>query len=530
MRTTRPTDPHAFEAQLTSALYLAGEALASEEATHPLAFAAPEGDDSVALLEDYGWLRGLVASIRQVIAEDPRRAELLRRLPQGLGNGEVLRVLFGNLFFEQRHERKEARDSNGKKWLTEKQVEVLRDYALGKSADQIAAQRDCSPANVHKLLKNIQRRLNAQTPQEAVAVAISMGCLPMDVLDFVRTIAHCEARDYEPLSGQISAHGLENVADAAVWQELGAFGLLLMLATNTVAVPLRYAAHVNPANGVLYCLKPDGDGGYRARQVVGPGRIRAPYGLAIAPPIAARQGFTPGSLYVVADLGAEQGLNIQEIVEFGADGREGRAFCGGRSISSRLGGAKDLLFDGTGALLVTGGTALLRFTEGGARVHPLVLQCCTSVCAAPKGELYVAHSSSRGASIGVYASSGQQRRVFGQQPMETQFPCLQPLPGGEIAALCCNPAKLDECVLHIYDVHGDFLRSWRVANANYGAFAFNARDNCLYVPCRKPGDIAVYALDGRLQRRITLDQGIAPYAVTFDTDGALWCVGSIAEA
>ena len=163
----------------------------------------------------------------------------------------------------------------------------------------IAADRECSPANVNNILKSIETRLNTQSPQESVAVAISMGYLPLNVMEFVHETARCSPRDYSPLDCLISLHSLEDLPDAAQWQGLASFGMLLMLATNTASVPLVYAANPFPDSGVLYRLEPEAKGAYRARQIVGPGRLRYPSGLVIAPPAARHQGFNPGSVYVV---------------------------------------------------------------------------------------------------------------------------------------------------------------------------------------------------------------------------------------
>ncbi len=314
----RPPDP-IVEVQTASALHLAGEAFTSDVGTETVTYAMPQADGSVPLLEDYDWLRDLAAYIRQVIAEDPRRAELLRRLPQALGKGEVLPILFGNLFPEQRHQRKETRA--GKRELTETQIEVLRGIAVGHTPAQIAVQRSCTATNIHSILKTIEDRLDTSSPQESIAVAISKGYLPLDVMDYVRDTAQCEPRDYEPLAWQISAHGLENIENAAAWQELAAFGLFLMLTTNTVSAPLQYAANPPAPTGVLYCLEPRRNGSYRARQIVGAGRLRHPSGLAIAPLAAERQGFTPGHIYIVSYLAIHAGLNIQEIVAYSPDGK-----------------------------------------------------------------------------------------------------------------------------------------------------------------------------------------------------------------
>ncbi len=526
------THPYAEEAQMTSALYLAGEALVAEDKADTNAYAVPENDFSAPALTEFDWLRKIVSDIRQTLAEDPRRAEMLRRLPSLLGNGEVLQVLFGNLFPEQRHQRKEAVTENGKKRLTQTQIEVLTHFAQGKTPAQIAMQRGCAPANINNILHTIEERLNTQSPQEAVAVAISMGHLPLDVMKFVHDTARCAPRDYSPLDCLISMHSLENLPDAAQWQELASFGMLLMLATNAASVPLAYAANPFSASGVLYRLEPEAKGAYRARQIVGPGRLRYPSGLVIAPHVARRQGFTPGHVYVAHKRAMREGLNQQEVMEFTPEGVEQHVFYGGRTTLSSLRDCRGMVFDASGRLLITSGNALQRFSEGGGRVQPLIEQCCTGVALAAKERLYLAHYSTRGGSIGLYTSGGKLRQTFAQLPMDIFFPGLQSLPGGEVAALRVSLSrdKPEEPMMQIYNAEGEFLRCWRAVGASLGAFAFHAKEERFYIPCDISRDIAVYAADGKLQQRIPLPAEVTPRAITFGSDGALWLVGSVLEA
>lgn len=524
-----PADLHAAEAQMTSALFLAAEALVAAEKAGSPCYAVPQDDFSAPILEDFGWLRDLVAQIQQTLAEDPRRAEMLRHLPPVLGNGEILQVLFGNLFPEQRHRRKETVIANGKKRLTQAQIEILRDFARGETPATIAVERNCTQANVNKILKSIEARLNTQSPQESVAVGISMGHLPLDVMGFVRTAARCSPRDYSPLDSNISTTSLAHLPDAAQWQELAAFGLMLMLTANTVSTPLHNAAISLTPSGVLYRLEPEANGTFRARQIVGAGRLCSLSGIVIAPPAARHQGFIPGAIYVIHLRDKRSVVNYQEIAVFSSDGSEQSVFAGGRTILTGLHSGMGMTFDASGRLLVTSGNALQRFTAGGERVQPLIQRCCTGVALAAKERLYLAHYSSRGGSIGLYTPNGKLRQEFAQLPMDLFFPSLLALPGGEIAALRCSLSrdKPEEPVMQIYDAEGNCRRQWRVEGASPGAFAFHARDKLFYIPCRESRDIAVYAPDGKLQKRIPLPADVTPHAVTFGSDGILWLIGTV---
>src|SRR5438552_1385585 len=63
--------------------------------------------------------------------------------------------------------------------------------------------------------------------------------------------------------------------------------------------------------------------------------------LAVAPPQAARQGFTPGNLFV-SDSTLGYGLNEGRVVEYTPEGHFVRAFCEGQEIGTRLVGPGSL--------------------------------------------------------------------------------------------------------------------------------------------------------------------------------------------
>lgn len=94
----KPRNVGELEAALASSLYLAGESLAPNALEEPTNYAKPDNNRSAPIVDEFDWLKTLVMQFRQALIEDPKRAELLHLLPQGLGDGEILRVLFGNLF------------------------------------------------------------------------------------------------------------------------------------------------------------------------------------------------------------------------------------------------------------------------------------------------------------------------------------------------------------------------------------------------------------------------------------------------
>jgi DNA-binding CsgD family transcriptional regulator len=485
-----------------------------------VAWAEPTCDDSVPTMYDFSWLVELVKHIRYVIAEDPSRAELLRSVPLAVERSDILQVLFAGLFPHQHEAQQQAYISQ--KRLTSIQLEVLAAVATGATSGQIAEQRGCTISNVNNILKSIERRLGTGSPQESVALAISMGLLPLNVMDFVRRAGNCEPSDFDALGWNVSANGLANVEDAGSWQEIAACGLFLMLAVNTVSAPLRPEGEARPASGIICRIEPETRCAEMVTRVVDTGRLCLPCAIAIAPLAGERHGFTPGSLFVVSYLRSQAGLNLQEIVEYSRDGKELRRFCGGRTVSARLSGCNDLAFASDGALLATGGGALLRFTRGGDCVEPHVLECCTSVCPRGKGGFSLAHSSSRGGSIGDYTGRGTLRRTFAQTLPGVQLSCLRSLRDGSVAVM----RSIGEAgTVEIYDAGTAPKQCWSVPAASYGGFAFNDSGDRLYIACPADCSIAVYSLAGRLLERIQLGERIAPAAICCGPDGAIWCVG-----
>ena len=289
--------PGALEEALVSALYFAGEALIPDR---PETVCLTAESDEKPLLEDFDWLVRLIAAFREALAENPRRAELLRVLPQGLADGKNLRVLYANLFPEQRDPRKPFLDAKGKPVLTAKQVEILCETAQGKSPGKIAVERRCTETNITNILNSIKKRLNADTAQEAVAVAISMNYLPIDVLEWIRTAGNCHPKDYSALDTLISnSSDIETLPEPAYWRDLASFGLLLLLSSRTGTVAQSLEAQKKPANGILVCIKAQPNGTYLTRQLIEPGLLRTPTGIAVAPLGAERKGFTRGNLFVI---------------------------------------------------------------------------------------------------------------------------------------------------------------------------------------------------------------------------------------
>ena len=64
--------------------------------------------------------------------------------------------------------------------LSEKEVAVLREIALGRETDEIAAILIVSPHTVRSHVKNGMRKLRARTRAQAVAIALARGLIEVD--------------------------------------------------------------------------------------------------------------------------------------------------------------------------------------------------------------------------------------------------------------------------------------------------------------------------------------------------------------
>jgi DNA-binding CsgD family transcriptional regulator len=64
--------------------------------------------------------------------------------------------------------------------LSEKEVAVLREIALGRETDEIAELLFVSPHTVRSHVKNGMRKLRARTRAHAVAIALARGLIEVE--------------------------------------------------------------------------------------------------------------------------------------------------------------------------------------------------------------------------------------------------------------------------------------------------------------------------------------------------------------
>jgi DNA-binding CsgD family transcriptional regulator len=65
----------------------------------------------------------------------------------------------------------------GGMWLSDKEIAVLRELALGRQTDEIAEVLYLSPHTVRSHVKNGMKKLGARNRAHAVAIALSAGAI-----------------------------------------------------------------------------------------------------------------------------------------------------------------------------------------------------------------------------------------------------------------------------------------------------------------------------------------------------------------
>ena len=392
----------------------------------------------------------------------------------------------------------------------------------------IAAKHEYNQRQATNIISGIRRKLGAGTLQEAVAAAISMGYLDLDVMDFVNTTGQCAPRDFSTLDSTMSyLDGARYIGNPTSWQELAAFGLFLMLASGEAAQSLYVAQCTPEAKGVLYRLKRSDNETFRLNRIIEPGLLHAPCGLTIAPLHALNAGFQPGNLFVLHHSPVCDGMNKGEIVEIAPHGRVVGKFCGGRTHTTSLSGGRGLTFEPSGSLLVTNGGSLLRFTKNGKRVKRLVNVCCGDVCTDSVGTICLARYSSRGGSLEKYTPRGKLIERFKPLPPGEYHTSARLAANGEIVTLLRTDSGSE---IVIYRPDGHRRRSWEVPDAAHGIIALEEQTQRIYVPCSESRSIRVYTLDGLEQAAIELNGEVAPQSLAFDNDGNLWLVGFASDA
>ena len=285
-------------------------------------FATPLDCDTSALPSDFTALLDIIARIQALMKQDTHLAAQISRVREAFGDGELLEVLFRQLFPGQKT--RPFITADGKPLLTKAEVRVLREAARDFSHDEIAAQLGISPNGVRTHFNHIYSKLDVNRPLRAVGKAISMGYLEMDALDIVRSITQNSVRNYSLFNALMSiAPSLDGPPRAGGMRPLAEFGLFLV-ALSGIGEKFHEDAISFPSYAVPAMVQIISRQGQVIRSF-GQDFLYGHCTLTMIPPHAARQGFTPGNLLVEHDIPPGQGRQCSRYHRVYA-GREGGAF------------------------------------------------------------------------------------------------------------------------------------------------------------------------------------------------------------
>ncbi len=254
---------------------------------------------------------------------------------------------------------------------TRRELEALSEASKGYSYDQIAWRLGIHRKTVDKHLQNVYRKLRRHSALQAAARAVDLGYLQFDVLDI--TIESSRAGSGRNVSQLLTlcTHGgdVDNSAERVGTRPLIEFALLLLVLSSLSARSLSSYEQALTKRGIVCEI---GAGG-KVLNRFGAEEMGVCRTIAVAPPHAVKEGFTPGNLFIGYDYSPQAGLNRVAIAEYTPDGAFVEAFSGATTLGCRLVGPVGIAFAPCGSMLVTSGLltdAILRFRDGGRLVEP----------------------------------------------------------------------------------------------------------------------------------------------------------------
>lgn len=486
----------------------------------------PESDEPIHA--DFERLGNLVNGARRLLADDPALARQLETLPEAFGEGYSLLLLFKTLFGDR--QATPLLRADGTRFLTSKQAQILSDACVLSTREAIAKYRKLSMNTIDSHFREIYRRLEVHTQEEAIARAQSLGYMPLFDFQNLAQRLHTGPRDFslfQTLCG--SVRNLTPVPQMDEARPLAQFGLACMVLAALLGreESTRRNRVGNPNVGAL--IEIDHTGSLRRRwDVSGLGILRA---MTVAPAHAARQGFTPGNLFIVHDQPRSE-LNHGGITEFTPDGQRVRTFCGGGDVRTRLIGTFSAAFGPDGRLLVTSGwltDGILAFSAGGRIVTRFADGNFHSLAVSPEGAIVACHRNAAGSAVLVFASDGSYRDAivpFWQRPLGDRPPGYDDSSrqGWEDVAVDSHGRLLvtfdergESSVagrrrVAVMDVVGNFQAVYPLPDFNHGPLVVD-RENRIYSPCPHQGRLSILSPDGCLLHHLEMGDGIRPTTI-----------------
>ena len=453
--------------------------------------------------------------------------------------------MFNSLFGES--QRTPSLRPDGKRYLTVKQAQILDAFISKESRQEIATKLGLNSNTLGAHLRQIFQRLDVHTLEDAVARAYWLGYLVKnDYHNILLRFGHHQG-DYRMFQTLCAA--MRQLTPAPKMEKAGPlaqFGLALLLISSLVGreESARRFRETDPNVGVLVEL--DSSGKLRRRwEIPGIGVIRT---LAIAPPAAHRQGFTPGHVFAVHDI-PQSRLNRAAITELTPEGVVVRTFCGGDDVQTRLIGALCATFAPDGRLLVTSGwltDGILAFSAGGSRVSRFANGTFQSVATSPNQSVVAVHVAAVGGGLMVFDTNG----TVLDRLLPFHYRSPEELPAALVGTIKANweSATVDSggrvlatrdhskatgtpgCRhVDVMESSGEFLDTFPLPDINHG-FLTTDRQDRLYAPCERLHRLSILSAEGELLHQVDLGPDISPFTVAVTANNAILVGGKLLES
>jgi hypothetical protein len=255
-------------------------------------------------------------------------------------------------------------------------------------------------------------------------------------------------------------------------------------------------------------------------------RIGSLYALAMAPPVAAQQGFHPGHLYIAHGDTPIRGLNNGVVTELSQNGEHIRSFCGGKTSHTSLGCPTDMIFAPDGRLLVATGKSVVAFEDGGGRARRFALGLYGQLTSDASHRIWGVRQGGANHIVKIFDVRGHLLGTLGGVFPPDAYSGIAYSSQGHVFVHKC---RLEESAVEIYDPAGELIHSFAAPPyCSQSRVAIDA-ENRLYFCCQRTQEIFVVSAEGVPIRRIILQGNLTPKRIFIQNNGNLWVCGSTAS-
>lgn len=489
----------------------------------------------------------LVSAVLPFLVADPEMTALLDTL-HGLGGDSVLvHALCTQVFGTRTGAAPQARlnrshspiEAADRPLLTRREIDILTEATSALSQEEIGERLGISARTVGTHFENIYRKLGVSRPLQAVMRAASLGYLQMGALEGpvagtadenTSSLARILFRGSRTQDGAIS--GAATKQKAGQERLLADVGLLFLILSGAMAIAKQDEGERPRGHSML--LGHLTEGAHPAIGRFGDEFAVCPSAMVVAPPSAARAGFTPGGLYVADVQSRAEGLNSVRILEFTPAGKFVGCFTGSRELGFCMAGKPSLCFAEDGRLLVASThltEGILAFRNGGRVVERFASGLFDRIACDAAGVVYAAS----GNAMQVFTPAGRHVRTLVKWPEgakcvglvcdNTAAECSA---GVRLHAVVQSPDGADGACLYTYDVRGQ-----RVGTAPLptGAcsLAVDERGRC-YVAEPAAGAIHVFENGRRAHPLLHLGAKHHPVEVAVGACGVVYVCGQTVDS